>query len=104
MLATLSLAVEESNNFQYLFVNDFAPSDPIKKFQYIDTLKKGLTVRCMLFNYTPGSNIGNQWYIWKVGSSSEDKCELLATSQKLLKKLKSLFLYSIVVQCERQCI
>ena len=88
VLATLSLAVEESNNFQYLVVNDFAPSDPIKKFQYIDALKKGLTVRCMLFNYTPGSNIGNQWYIWKVGSSSEDECELLATSQKTIEEIK----------------
>ena len=40
------------------------------------------------FNYTPGSNIGNQWYSWKVGPSSEDECELPTTSQNTIEEIK----------------
>ena len=49
-----------------MFVNDFALSEPLRMHRYVETLKMGLPFRCFLFSFAPGSNIGNQWYIWKI--------------------------------------
>lgn len=73
-----------------MFVNDFAPSEPLRKHRYIETLKKGLSFRCLLFSYAPGSNIGNQWYIWKVGADSGDLSEQLSRSQQTIEDVKKL--------------
>ena len=40
---------------------------------------------CLLFTYSPGSNIGNQSYIWKITASGD---EVFTLSQKTIEEVK----------------
>ena len=47
-LDSLSLAIEAKVEYQEVFVNDFAPSEPLQRHRYIECLKKGLPFHCLL--------------------------------------------------------
>ena len=76
--------MEGKQEYEHVFVNDFAPSELLPKHRYIETLKKGLPFCCLLFSYAPGSNISNQWYIWKVGAEVGDPSDQLSRSQRTI--------------------
>ena len=86
-IGLLSLASELETKDCYLSVsvNDFAPAEPILKYRYMETLKCGLHMPCLLFTYSPGSNIGNQSYIWKITASGD---EVFTLSQKTIEEVK----------------
>lgn len=88
-VATLSSALLSMQEYEPAFVNDFAPSEPLPKHRYVEILKKGLPCQCLLFCYAPGSNIGNQYYIWKVGADTEDPSEHLSNSQRTIEDIKT---------------
>ena len=91
LISALSSALELESKEQYepVFVNDFAPSEPLQKHRYIETLKKGLPFRCLMFCYAPGSNVGNQCYVWKVGNEIEGLSEQLSRSQQTIEAIKT---------------
>ena len=41
-LFALSSVFEDKEEYEHVFVNDFAPSQPLRKHRYIGILKKGL--------------------------------------------------------------
>jgi len=45
--------------------NEFCTTDA-KKYQYVQDLKKGLTVPCILYTASLGSNLGNHLFLWKI--------------------------------------
>ena len=67
------------------FINDYTPDDPVKKFRFIQCLKNGINIPCMLFLYSPGSNIGNQYYLWKVLS---DDNNIFTRSQQVVQSIR----------------
>ena len=67
------------------FINDYTPDDPVKKFRFIQCLKNGINIPCMLFLYLPGSNIGNQYYLWKVLSDDDD---IFMRSQQVVQSIR----------------
>ena len=61
-----------------MLLNNFAPSEPTKELLHRRFyLKKGLLFHCLLFSYAQESNIGNQWYIWKVEAEAGDPSDQL---------------------------
>ena len=49
-------SVEE---FQYVYVGEFCPSDAHKKYKYIQKVMGCLCVPCCLLTYSAGGNVGN---------------------------------------------
>ena len=84
-LHSLASELETKDCYVSVFVNDFAPTEPILKYRYMETLKCGLHMPCLLFTYSPGSNIGNQSYIWKITASGD---EVFTLSQKTIEEVK----------------
>ena len=66
VLKPLVTVLEGKGNYEYVFVNDFAPVDRREHFTFIRKLEKGIPAKCVLFTKSYGSNIGNYLYIWKV--------------------------------------
>ena len=64
--------------------NDYTPDEPVKRFRYIESLKCGLNVPCILLCYSPGSNIGNQYYLWKVNEGDD----VLTNSEQVIEAIK----------------
>ena len=56
-------AIEERQVYEYVHVNDYAPSDPKFKYQYIRDLEKGLPFMSVLYTCTSGMNYH---YIWRL--------------------------------------
>ena len=58
-LTSLKDAIQEKSCYDMLFVNDFCSVDPKKKYQYVQDLKKGLTVPSIMYTASLGPNFGN---------------------------------------------
>ena len=80
-----ALAQDISHEMEYSFiilcVNDYTLDEPVKRCRYIESLKCGL---CILLCYSPGSNIGNQYYLWKVNEG-----DILSNSQQVKEAIKT---------------
>ena len=85
-LNSLVHAIEGIDCFSYVYVNDYAPEEPFLKFRYIENLKNGINTPALLFVHSPGSNIGNQYYIWKVTGTGDD---VFSRSQRVIEEVKS---------------
>ena len=66
-------------------IHSYTPDEPVKRFRYIESLKCGLNVPCILLCYSPGSNIGNQYYLWKVNEGDD----ILTNSQQVIDAIKT---------------
>ena len=54
-------------NFEYMSITDLLPPDPLKKHRCVEILTAtGLRLPCVLLIYSPGSDIGNLHFLWKV--------------------------------------
>ena len=54
-------------------VEDVCPSDPRKKYEYIQLLKsKGLAINTAMLIYKHGNSVGNTNFVWKVPEPSPD--------------------------------
>ena len=83
-LESLVEAVRNEEEYNYICVNLYTPDEPVKKFRYIECLKFGIDTPCMLLVYSPGSNVGNQYYLWKVC----DEDDIFTRSQQVIEKVK----------------
>lgn len=65
-LTALNDTMKEKPCYERVFVNDYSGTDPKKKYQYVQDLRKGLTVPAVLYTCSLGSNLGNYLFIWKL--------------------------------------
>ena len=65
-LAALDCAIREKSCYDKMFVNDFCSVDPKRKYQYVQDSKKGLTVSCVMYTASLGSNLGNHLFVWRI--------------------------------------
>ena len=72
-------------DYSYKFINDYTPDDPVRRFRYIENLKNGMNIPCMLLSYSPGSNIGNQYYLWKINGDNDN----FTRSQQVIEAVKA---------------
>jgi hypothetical protein len=87
---TIEEAMRSKSNFEYQFITDLLPSNPVQKYCTIESLTSdagGFTFHCVLLVYTPGSNIGNQHFLWKV---PVDCGTVFEQSQVVIEKVKAL--------------
>ena len=62
-LVPLDDVLRDKPDYQYEVLTHLFPSDSVQKHRFVDTvLSTGLSCRCVLLIYSPGSNIGNQVY------------------------------------------
>ena len=86
-------AIEESlysqSNFEYIAITDMLPSDPLKKLRTVETMTTcGLRFPCILLVYSPGSNLGNLHFLWKVPSGA-DVASSFEQSQSVIERIRS---------------
>ena len=84
--------MRSKSNFEYQFITDLLPSNPVQKYRTIESLTSdagGFTFHCVLLVYTPGSNIGNQHFLWKVPVDC-DFSTVFEQSQVVIEKVKAL--------------
>ena len=79
----LHQALSQKDNFDVIFINEFAPPDPKRRYEYM----KGLIVpgKCVKYTYTAGRN--HLHFLWKVPPDSLDS-EVLNKSMKIHDELK----------------
>lgn len=80
---TLHQALNLKGDFDVVFVNDFAPPDAKRRYEYM----KGLVVpeKCVKYTYTAGRN--HLHFLWKVPIDSPES-EVLDSSMKMRDELK----------------
>ena len=90
------------SNVEYTSITDILPSDPLKKHRSVEILMaSGLCFPCVLI-YSPGSNIGNLHFLWKVPEEC-DPAVVFERSQPVNKTWS--LSYSIThVPCKLHCL
>lgn len=58
-IVPLDNIMQEKPCYERVGVNDSCSVDPKKKYQHVQDLKKGLTIPCILYTASLGSNLGN---------------------------------------------
>ena len=73
-LSSLESLLQDKEAYEYIIVDELCPSEPSKKYEFIQKLKKnGLTMQTALLTYSHGNNIGNVHFLWKVTDSSDQE-------------------------------
>ena len=85
-IRALNTKVVEAGPYQFLDLNDYAPSESKKRYHFIKELKNGIGVPAILLVYSPGNNVGNSHFIWHVPDSSLD--EAIKNSQTVIEEIK----------------
>ena len=87
-LVGIERKVENCNFYEPNFISELIPSDRTQKHRVVESLvSNGLQFNCILLVYTPGSNIGNLHFLWKVPSSAE-VVECFECSQSSIEEAK----------------
>ena len=77
--------LKEKSTFAFVAVEDLCPSEPHKKYAFIQKLKgTGLSIPSVLLTYSHGNNIGSIHFVWKV--LGED----LSASVQTIEKAKEM--------------
>ncbi len=65
-------AINNVENYQVVAVEEYCPSEPSTKYYFMKTLKEcGLPCQTAMLTYTPGNNVGNCSFIWKVTTTGD---------------------------------
>ena len=74
--------------YTYVFLHDHLPHDPVTRHRLLDRLiSTGLSYPCILLIYSPGSNVGNLQFLWKV-PGNDNPAEYFEHSQVLVEEVK----------------
>ena len=88
-LVPLDSVLRHKPDYQYEALTHLLPSDSVQKHRFIDTLlSTGLSCRCILLIYSPGSNIGNQVLEWNVPEDIEPSL-IFERSQSVVEEIKA---------------
>lgn len=63
------------------------PTERRRRYDWVTDLKRGLQVPLVHLTYSPGSNLGNLFWVWHCTASDID--EVLQTSQPIIEKIKT---------------
>jgi hypothetical protein len=86
LLAELESCLERKAEFQPVMIEDVCPSDPRKKYKYIQLLKlKGLAFHTAILIYKHGNSVGNKNFVWKVPEANQDS---FCQSHKTIEEAK----------------
>ena len=86
-MCELERQLNEKPEFEHVLVESTCPSDPRKKYTFLQALQsKGLCMKTALLTYTHGNNVGNFHFIWRV--SEESSTDLLTHSQCTIEAIK----------------
>lgn len=66
------MTLSSAEDFQYIDVGKFSPSDAHKKYKYIQKVMNGFSVLGCLLAYSAGRNVGYLNFIWKVSGVVKD--------------------------------
>ena len=85
-LQLLQCALEEKDLYEYVVLETLCPSEPRKKYEYLQVLNSsGLTMNVTMMTYSHGNNIGNVHFLWKSVSPGFDD---ISNSQHVIEKAK----------------
>ena len=102
LLTGLESRLAEKNEFEYVVVEDVCPSDPRRKYEYLQMLKSsGLALNAAMLTYTHGNNMGNTHFAWKKFQNKVLTPSLKASVQ--LKRSGNKFLHFTQEQCDVHC-
>ena len=86
LLTGLESRLAEKNEFEYVVVEDVCPSDPRRKYEYLQMLKSsGLALNAAMLIYTHGNNMGNTHFAWKVPEQGPDS---FSQSQRTIEAVR----------------
>lgn len=88
LLIPLNDRICEVADYSPVSLIDYVPHEPVKKLRYISLLvSTGLACSCILLVYSPGGNVGNIHFLWKV-SDDQDIAECFQQSQGQIELIK----------------
>ena len=88
MLDSLNSQLSSFEEFQYVDVSEFSPTDAHKKYKYIQKVMSGLCVLCCLLTYSAGGNVGNLNFIGRVsGVEKDDFAKSLPVIETIKEKI-----------------
>ena len=83
----LEQKLKERSLFEYLLIENICPTEPHKKYEYIQKLKeKGLSVKAALLTYLHGNNVSSLHFVWKILESVDND---ISESQQTIGKAKA---------------
>ena len=86
-LAQISSAISDADSDIPVDLQEFLPSDRRRRFDRLESLKKGLDIPIVLLTYAPGSNLINLHWAWH--TSATDISTALQTCQPIIEDLKA---------------
>ena len=87
-LHSLSQALQQKDDYEHMFRNNYAPDQPRKKYEYIQTLaNNGVCSSIVLFTHSSGNNSGNLNFVWKASSNVEESFD---RSVQVIEEIKPL--------------
>ena len=79
--------LKERSQFEYLFIENICPTEPRKKYEYIQKFREtGLSVKAALLTYSRGNKVGSLHFVWKVLESVDNE---ILESQQTIEKAKA---------------
>ncbi|CAB4024057.1 Hypothetical predicted protein [Paramuricea clavata] len=89
LLIELESLLREKDNFLFIVLEDVCPTDPRRKYDYLQALKScGLAVKAAMLTYRLSNNIGNTNCVWKVpGQDPDSLCQSQQTIEIVKKQI-----------------
>ena len=102
--AKLNQALEAKDPHQHLLLNDYAPDDPKKRYEYLQSLERsGVQFPVVILTHSSGNNLGNLHFIWR-SLSAEKVEETFQHSLSVVEHIKPCIPVSIRTQCVELCL
>ena len=90
---TLNCALEETEEFVPIFLNDLCPLEPRQRRYYLDNLPQAAAAHSVMFSHAYSNNLGTLHFIWRVpeGISASDLLERNMKSADLVKERRDVY-------------
>ena len=90
LLTGLESRLAEKNEFEYVVVEDICPSDPRRKYEYLQMMKSsGLALNAAMLTYMHGNNMGNTHFMWKVPKQGSDSSQSHRTIEAVGEQIRT---------------
>ena len=86
-IAAFQEKLERSGSNVAIEINELLPSDRRKRYNLIQCLKNGLLSPAILATYSPGSNIGNIYWLWLTDAT--DMSSAIQSCHQVIEFIKS---------------
>ena len=67
----LSMALSQIAPYQFLPVDDYAPLDKQRQYEFFNLIDYSMKEKCALLTYSPDNNVGSIHFMWKVEEDNE---------------------------------